>query len=80
MAGAWNPEVLGRARHALRRACRLSPGRVRSHLYFVWSYLAPSSYAGWRRWELLHLSARSRDTVETAPAARSFDPRGTSEE
>jgi len=43
---------LREARQALERAIRLRPAQVRAYLYLAWSFLAPSSYARWRRFEL----------------------------
>lgn len=39
------------ARRALLRAVRSYPFVIRPYLYVVWSYLAPSTYSRWRRWE-----------------------------
>jgi glycosyltransferase involved in cell wall biosynthesis len=50
---------LGEARRALRRACELAPFRARAHVYFLWSYLAPSTYQRFRRWELDHIERRT---------------------
>ena len=51
-----NTELLSEARSALSSACRLSPWWLRPRVYLLWSRIAPSTYAKFRRWELEHIT------------------------
>jgi glycosyltransferase involved in cell wall biosynthesis len=46
-----HPERLAEARRVLRQSIRVYPFFLRAYLYLVWSWLSPSSYGAWRKWE-----------------------------
>jgi glycosyltransferase involved in cell wall biosynthesis len=77
--GGWNPELLQKARHALRKASLLAPRRMRGPLYLAWSFVAPASYPRWRRLELTYFSARGGRPVPSGQPRLGEERSGVSE-
>jgi glycosyltransferase involved in cell wall biosynthesis len=68
--GAQDPGDRREARRALRRAVRLRPFLLRAHVYLIWSIVAPTTYAGWRRQELRLLRPAERaETRDRSPSS-----------